>query len=292
MAEKTNPGFGDLEAPFRSFETSQTVLLPIPFDKTSSYGKGADAGPQALLEASRYVELWDIETQSEPYRSGIFTDAPILGDSPEELTSKSHKRVGELLKKRKFIISLGGEHSVSVGPIKAFSEHFQKLTVLQLDAHTDLRESYLGSRLNHACVMARAQEMVDRVVAVGIRSLDSTELGRVKADNVFYAERIVGQKGWVKEVVSRLGQQVYITLDLDVFDPSIMPSTGTPEPGGLGWYEVLAFLRTVFEQREVVGCDVVELAPTPANSAPDFLAAKLVYKMITYKHGLKRTNEH
>jgi agmatinase len=191
-------------------------------------------------------------------------------------------RIAEYLEDDKFTVVIGGEHSVAVGAIRAYAKRYPKMTVLQLDAHADLRPEYHGSKYNHACVMARVREVCP-FVQVGVRSMDIAEREFVVPENMFYAEQIVGRDDWIKKVVSRLSDDVYITIDLDALDPAIMPSTGTPEPGGLGWYETLALLRAVAEKKNVVGFDVTELCPTKDNHAPDFLAAKLIYKLLGYR---------
>ena len=264
------------------------AIIPAPYDGTSTWGKGADKGSSAIIEASANIEHYDIETDSEPYKVGIFTDEPVReNSSPQIMVEAVEKRVGEHLSKGKFPIVIGGEHSVSIGAIKAHAKKQKKLTILQLDAHSDLREEYHGSKYNHACVMARAKELCP-IVQVGIRSMDACEKPRVDKRRVFFAEDIHDKKGWIDKVVSLLKGDVYVTIDLDVFDPSIMPSTGTPEPGGLGWYEVLELMRLVFRKSNVTGFDVVEMCPNQANKAPDFLAAKLIYKLIGYKFGILR----
>ena len=186
----------------------------------------------------------------------------------------------------KFVVLVGGEHSVSIGAIQAHARRFPGMSVLQLDAHSDLREEYEGSRYNHACVMARARELCP-ITQVGIRSMDISEKPSMAPGQVFFAEKIQGRTSWIDEVVARLTDRVYITIDLDVFDPSIMPSTGTPEPGGLLWYEVLALMRAVCRSRTVVGLDVVEMCPVKTNWAPEFLAAKLIFKILAYKLGVR-----
>lgn len=272
---------------YSRYDNSRVSVVSIPFDGTSTWIKGADQGPKALLDASQNVELYDIETRSEPYEIGIYTADAILGETPEEVNEKSYKAIKKYLSDDKFVVSLGGEHSISYGPIKAHAEKYKDLTVLQLDAHTDLRESYEGSKFNHACIMARAIELASKTVAVGIRSMDSSELLRAHPDRIFYAEQMYRNSTWVEKALNQLSQNVYITLDLDVFDPAIMPSTGTPEPGGLGWYEALAFIKMVSEHRTLVGADIVELCPSE-NKAPNFLAAKLLYKLIAYKFFLSK----
>jgi len=275
----------DIPKQYRDPAKAKVVIVPVPYDKTSSWGKGADKGPAAILEASQIVENYDIESDSEPYKVGIFTDKPVTEDkSPEKMVQAVEKRISTHLANGKFPVLLGGEHSVSIGAIQAQVKKYGKVTVLQLDAHGDLRDEYHGSKCSHACIMARAQDIC-KTVQVGIRSMDTSEKPRAKKSNMFFAEKIAGKRGWIKKVLAALKGNIYVTIDLDVFDPSIMPSTGTPEPGGLLWYEVLDLLRPVFQKTNVTGFDVVEMCPNPKNKGPDFLAAKLVYKLISYKFG-------
>jgi agmatinase len=192
-----------------------------------------------------------------------------------------YSRVRTHLGRDKFVALLGGEHSVSIGSFRAHAEKFSDLTILQLDAHADLRPEYQNSRFNHACAMARARELAP-IVQVGIRSLDIAEREFILPDSIFYAEQIAGRTDWMDQAVEKLSANVYLTIDLDVFDPSIMPATGTPEPGGLLWYETIAFLRKVADSRKIVGLDVVELCPTPGNHAAVYLAARLIYKLLAY----------
>jgi len=275
-------GFGDLPEPFADPARARVAIIPVPYDGTSTWLKGADRGPEAIIDASAHLELYDIETGSEPYRRGVLTDSPVTeGSTPEAMAQAVEQRVAGHLQKGRFPVVLGGEHSVAIGAMRAAAARHAGVSFLQLDAHADLRPEYEGSSFNHACVMARAREL-GPIVQVGIRSLDASELQGLDPRRVFYAERLRGRRGWARQVVRSLGRQVYLTLDLDVFDPSIMPSTGTPEPGGLGWYQVLELAARLFREREVVGCDVVELAPS-SNRTPDFLAAKLVYKLLAYR---------
>lgn len=273
-----------------SYGKAAIVILPVPYDLTSSYVKGADLGPAACIEASKNVELYDIETRSETYLRGIHTAEPIGGSSSDELNNGVYSAVKRCLADGKFVVTLGGEHSISYGPIKAHAEKHPRMSILQLDAHSDLRDEYEGNPHNHACIMARAGEIVDNIVAVGIRSQDRDELKRAKPGKMFYAEDLIGhrrmQGDWMEEVLAQLGDEVYVTIDLDVFEIGLMPSTGTPEPGGLGWYDVIGLLRRVAETRKIVGFDVVELCPGE-NKAPDFLAARLVYKLLAYCFSLK-----
>jgi len=274
--------FGGLDKEFLSYEDSSIAVLPIPFDKTSSWMKGSERGPKAIIEASMNMELYDLETNYEVYKKGIFTSEEILSNNSEEMIKRVYDRATELIKDGKFIVALGGEHTVAFPVIKAHNNIFDDISILQLDAHSDMRDSYLGNKYSHACVMARVKEINDNIVAVGIRSLDSSELDNIDKNNTFFARDIHNTKNWIREAVSKLNKNVYISIDLDVFDPSIMPSTGTPEPGGLKWYPVIRLLREVCANKNVIGFDVVELCPTE-NKAPNFLAAKLIYKLLSYK---------
>ncbi|HDJ28063.1 MAG TPA: agmatinase [Proteobacteria bacterium] len=280
-----NSNFGDLPAQYATAEKAKIVIVPVPYDGTSTWIKGADRGPGAIIAASANMELYDIETACEVYKTGIFTDEPVTeAGSPEDMVSAVRERTDLHLKGGKFVVLLGGEHSVSIGSIRAHAERYEDLTVLQLDAHADLRAAYNGSKFNHACVMARAREVAP-IVQVGIRSMDSSERQFIDDDRIFFAKDIHDNRDWFCSAISKLTEKVYITIDLDVFDPSIMPSTGTPEPGGISWYDCLALLKNVAAQRDIVGFDVVELCPAEYNKAPDFLAAKLVYKLLSYKFG-------
>jgi agmatinase len=281
--------FGDFDDKFRNRDTAMVVLLPVPYDATSTYVKGSRNGPSAILEASYQLENYDIETGSEPYKVGIFTDEPVTGDySPEKMVEAVHYRVSELLASDKFVVTIGGEHSVSIGSIKAHAAKFEGLSVLQLDAHSDLRNEYQGSKFNHACVMARVKEFCP-IIQVGIRSMDISEMKSVERQRIFFAEDIYNDLGYIEKAIDKLTDNVYVTIDLDVFDPSLMSSTGTPQPGGLLWYDVLALLRAVCERKNVVGFDVVELCPNDNNKAPDLTAAKLIYKILAYRFAPQRS---
>jgi len=281
MAQINN--FGDLIEEYSDLDSAKVVIIPVPYDQTSTWIRGADKGPAAILAASANMELYDIETDSQVYTKGIFTHKAIEKKySTENMIEAVTEKARDYINKGKFIVVVGGEHSVSIGSIKAHVENNKDVTVLQLDAHCDLREEYNGSKFNHACVMARTREFAP-IVQVGVRSMDASEKESMKTDNIFFAKDIHQKKNWIQRAVSRLSDKVYITIDLDVFDPSIMPSTGTLEPGGLLWYDVLEFLKTVFDKKNVLGFDVVELCPNDNNKAPDFLAAKLIYKLLTYK---------
>lgn len=266
-----------------SEKSSQIIILPVPFDKTTTYQKGTDKGPEALIEASRNMELYDIETNSEVYLKGIYTDKPILADTSVDMLHLTYSRVKEWLKKNKFVVTLGGEHSISYAPIKAYAEHYGKITILQFDAHADLQSAYEGNPWSHASAMARVKEIpqVSKIVSVGIRSMSHAELPFHDPSLMFFAHKLEGK--WLDAMIKNLEDPVYITFDLDVFDSSLMPSTGTPEPGGLSWNQSMEILKRVMKEKNVIGCDVVELCPNPSNVAPDYLAAKLVYKLLSYK---------
>lgn len=278
--------FAGIPEDYAQLEQSEVVLLPVPYDGTSTYGKGADKGPEAIFDAAENMELYDIETNAEVYKKGIYLSDPVSEDeSPEAMTDAVEKEVSTYLEKDKFVTLLGGEHSVSIGSIRAFKKKYKDLTVLQLDAHSDLRAEYDGSPYNHACAMHEASKTCD-LIQVGIRSMDQSELQYVKDEFLFTSYAIRSNEFWKEDVTNLLGENVYITIDLDAFDPSIMPSTGTPEPGGLLWNETLDLLKMVFRNSNVVGFDIVELAPIEGLSAPDFMAAKLYYKLLSYKFHL------
>ena len=275
--------FAGIDKKYAEFEKAKILLQPILYDGTSTWGKGADRSLSAFLNAAENMELYDIETDSEVYRHGIHLLPELKGFmSPEEMVAAVHSKTKTILNSNKFPSFLGGEHSISIGIIRAFYEKYSDISVLQLDAHADLRESYAGSPFNHACALHEANEHT-RLVQVGVRSMDISEKQYLQKENCFFAKDITANHNWISTVLKRLGSKVYITVDLDVFDPSIMPSTGTPEPGGLLWYDVLELLKQVFKKREVLGFDIVELAPIDGQPASDFLAAKLYYKMLSYK---------
>lgn len=279
--------YGGLPDEYSKLENSKVVIIPVPYDGTSTWIKGADKGPEALIEASGNMELYDIATDKEVYKIGIHTMDPVHERrSPERMAREVEKAVSQMLRKKKFPVVIGGEHSVSIGAFKAFADFYKDndLTILQFDAHSDLRDEYEGSKYNHACVMARAAEVAP-ILQVGIRSMSFEERADVKADRIFYADYIhdVDQKTWMYDLLNKLGKNVYITIDLDVLDPSIMSSTGTPEPGGMQWYQMLEVLNQINQKTNIVGFDVVELCPMKYNKAPNFLAAKLIYQLLTYK---------
>jgi len=276
--------FGGNEVVY-NYQDSEIIIVPVPYDETSTWMKGADKGPDAVLEASVNLEFYDTETSSEAHLKGINTVAPVTEkETPQILVNAVYDRVLSLLSDKKFPVLIGGNHTVSIGAFKAFSEYFENLTILQLDAHADLRQIYEGSEFNHACAMARAREYAP-VVQVGIRSMSADELPLVQNDRIFYSHELYYDKNLYRKALDKLTDNVYITIDLDVFDPSIMPSTGTPEPGGPAYFELLHFMRDVIRNRNVVGFDVVELCPSPTNKSPDFIAAKIIYQLLSYRFG-------
>ncbi|MGB8657152.1 MAG: agmatinase [Candidatus Zixiibacteriota bacterium] len=288
------PNFLGLPTEFSEFEKSAFVILPVPYEETTTYQKGTKHGPKAIIAASQEVETFDEELKCEPYKAGIATLNPLetAAGGKESILDKVRRTIGELTGEGKRVVMLGGEHTISIGAVKAYKEKYADLSVLQLDAHADLRDSYQQNKLSHACVMRRIAEL-SHFVGVGIRNLsaEEDEFVRKSKTEIFFAQDMRnsdrwydsdGSHRWKEQVIKKLRSDVYLTLDLDVLDPSIMPAVGTPEPGGLLWYETLDFLKELVRLRNVVGFDVVELCPIPGLVAPDFLAAKLIYKIIGY----------
>lgn len=278
--------FGDFDEQYAKYENAQVVILPVPYDGTSTFVKGADKGPQAIIEASDSIEMWDIETQTEVYKKGINTAEPVLeNESPEMMVEAVYNRVSGFLKDGKFVVTIGGEHSVSCGSIKAYSEKYSNLSVLQIDAHADLREEYMGSKYNHACVMKRAKDWA-KIVQVGIRSVATEEKDFIERERVFYAHEIFQNNKWIKKAIGELTENVYLTIDLDGFDPSFLPSTGTPEPGGMNWWQVIELIDNLVKKRNLVGFDIVELCPNPNEKSSDVTAAKLLYRILSMKYAV------
>ena len=271
-----------------TLENSKVMLVTVPYDGTSTWGKGADKGPELFLDASENMELYDIETATEPYLEGVYLAGEVAEDSsPEAMTEAVYQKTKEMLQHDKLFTLFGGEHSVSIGSIRAVGEKYENLTVLQLDAHTDLRPEFHGSTANHACAVFEANQK-HNLVQVGIRSCDVEEMQYVPKGQCFWAHEIAENPNWIEDVLSKVSGNVYITIDLDAFDPSIAPSTGTPEPGGLAWYPTLKLLKKVFEKCNVVAFDIVELMDSANPKPTAFLAAKLYYKMLAYYHLSKK----
>lgn len=270
--------------PYGARASARVAILPVPFDKTTSYRHGTEKGPEALIEASRNVELYDIETHSEPYLQGIYTADPVEAETSEKMLAEVYRRTLELIDEGKFVVTLGGEHSISYAPIRAHADRYDLISVLHCDAHADLHPALDGNPWSHGSVMARVKELprVEKIVSVGIRSMSSEELHLLDTANTFFAHQLEGEL-WISQVMERLTDRVYISFDLDAFDASLMSSTGTPEPGGLFWNQTMKLLSRVIKEKNVIGCDVVELLPNPQMHACDFTAAKLVHKILSYR---------
>jgi agmatinase len=280
--------FGGIEEPdLCSFDAARVVVWPVSYEGTVSYGTGTGSGAMAIIDASRNMELYEEETDSEVYRIGIHTLPEFTAlDSPQEMMSALYGRARDLLGSGKFICMLGGEHSISAPVIRAHHEKFQDLSVLQIDAHADLRDSYDGTPHSHASIMARVvKDLSIPSVQVGIRSISGDEARALKnglPTKIYWARDIVGKVDWIDEAIASLTENVYLTIDIDGLDPSIVPTTGTPEPGGLGWYETLTLIRKLAERKRVVGMDLVEYSYFENYDSPAFLCSKLVYKTLAY----------
>jgi agmatinase len=287
--------FLGIEDEFSTFENSKAVILPVPYERTVSYGGGTKDGPNAILNASHYVEFYDEETRREIHRElGVATLQPLsfIDRTDEESLEQIYTTVTALLNEKKFMVMLGGEHTISQASIAAYAEKYRNLSVLHFDAHSDLRSDYLGSKYSHASVMARVCEFVDprRIVQIGIRAqcIEEAEFIQENGITTLYAHEIQSGKytkllkNWNDFAIDRLTDTVYVTFDVDGFDPSIMPATGTPEPNGLLWHETTKLLYQLGQRKRVVACDVVELAPLQGLHHPNLTTAKLVSKMINY----------
>lgn len=272
------------EIPDYSYEQARIIILPLGYEKTTSYGKGTANGPRAVLKASPFLEIYDEELDAEPFRQGIFTmPQPAFKNNPEQDFEEITQTILRLLKDEKFVISIGGEHSITFPLFRAFHRVFSDLSIVQLDAHADLRDTYQGSPFSHACVMHRVMELTTNITQVGIRSLsiEESQLIKEKGLRTIFAHQMYGQ--WPDDIINSLTENVYLTVDVDFFDPAFMPSTGTPEPGGFFWPETMSFLRRLFTSKNIVGCDVAELNPIKGFHAPDFAIARLIHKLIGYK---------
>ena len=274
--------FAAIPPRYADFETSRVVILPVPYDSTTEWRSGSRDGPMAIIDASQYLEHYDHELDRELYLVGIHTLRELRPSmrGPEETVARVNEVASDLVGKEKFVAMLGGEHSLTVGMVRALRERFDRLSVLQLDAHADLRDEYEDSKYSHACVMRRVLECCP-IVQVGIRSMSQEEYRFLAKNQLrpFFAQGLPLDE---EAIVSALSEDVYITIDLDVLDPSIMSAVSTPEPGGMSWHEVLRILRRVAERRRIVGFDVVELCPREGPLSCAFLAAKLAYKLIGY----------
>ncbi|HXH69103.1 MAG TPA: agmatinase [Pyrinomonadaceae bacterium] len=280
--------FGGIEeSEFSSFDSAQVLVLPVSYEGTVSFGTGTGAGAMAIIDASRNMELYDEETDAEVFKIGIHTleeFQPLA--TPEAMSNGLYERTKDLLDEEKFLCMLGGEHSVSAPVIRAHAEKFHNLSILQIDAHADLRDEYDGTPHSHASIMARVvKDLRIPSVQVGIRSISAEEARSLDSGipaKIFWAKDIVGRTGWIDAAIDLLTENVYLTIDIDGLDPSLVPTTGTPEPGGLGWYEVLTLIRKLAAKKNVVGMDLVEFSKMENSDAPAFLCAKLVYKSLAY----------
>ena len=279
---------GALPTP-RTLDDSAAVILPVPFDRTTSYVSGTQHGPRELLLASAQVELWDEEVGVDVHSRGLVTlpEMDLTTLTLDEAMETLRRTAAGLLGRDKFLVTLGGEHSITSPLVAAAAERHPGLGVLQVDAHADLRDSYLGERHSHACAMRRTMDYAP-LVQVGIRNISEDEARALPwlRTKIFYDWNMREDPAWIDRAVEALPERVYVTIDLDGLDPATMPAVGTPEPGGLSWRELTALLRRTFERRTVVACDVVELCPVPGLASPNFIAARLVYKLLTYKFGL------
>ncbi len=277
--------FGGIDPAYPTFEEAAFVVIPIPYDLTSTYQSGSRRGPHAILEASGNMELYDEELCKETYLTGIYTLSPVESDArgPGEMVHVIRHAAADVLDHDKIPVILGGEHSISFGVVQAMREKYPGISVLQLDAHADLRNYYQCSPYGHASVGRRISELCPLVQA-GIRSMSAEEAAFMKESSIrtFSADFILEENMWWEKICETLNGDVYITIDIDVLDPSIMPATGTPEPGGIYWKDILRLVRAVSSRCRVRGFDLVELSPIPGMVAPDFLAAKLVYRILGY----------
>ncbi len=277
--------FLDLPAEFSDPATAQYVVLPVPYEGTVTFGRGTAAGPEAIIAASHQVEWFDEELMGEFYRAGIATaEAVAPADTPDEQMQRIRTAAGPIVEAGKFLLALGGEHSITVPLVEAAADHHGEISVLQIDAHADLRDTYNGTKYSHACVMRRVLEITDRIAQVGIRSFsrDDFEARPERVGNFITPKMVAEDSGWVEKVLALLGEKVYLTVDIDGFDPSEAPGTGTPEPGGLTWRQVTGLVRRVAAERSIVAADIVEVSPIPGSGVTEFLAARLAYKIIAY----------
>lgn len=280
--------FSGYQPDSRTLERAWAVVLPVPFERTTSYVAGTRNAPREILLASNQVELYDDEMATDAHMEGVFTlpEMELPAADIETAIGEIRRVARGLVPLGKFLVVLGGEHSVTVPVVEAFAERMADLCVLQIDAHSDLRDSYQGSRYSHACAMRRVVERVP-ATQVAIRSVSREEAEALPGlpTTIYYDRTMRRDPEWMARVVESLGPRVYLTIDCDGLDPAIMPAVGTPEPGGLSWAELLTLIRMVISEREVVGCDVVELCPLPGLIAPTFLCAKLISKILAYRFG-------
>ena len=292
--------FLGLGPPLSDYGRARVALLPIPYDATASYRAGTRHGPAAIIEASQHVEWFDEELGREFQRCGIATLEPVppVVAGPEDMHQEIYRRARRVVRDGKFLFGVGGEHGITSALIRATAQRHRNMSVLQIDAHTDLRDTYQGSKYSHACVMRRSLDYVDRITAVGIRSMSLEEHRFIKKNaattdgcslTVIKASDCHRDDEWIERVLTGLGETVYVTIDIDGFDPACAPGTGTPEPGGLDWLQVTSLLRRVADEKRIVGADLVEVLPLPGQAITEFLAARLIYKLIAYIESARRS---
>lgn len=268
---------------YAKLDTSKVVLIPVPFDGTVNWQKGAANGPKAFLDASEHMELYDPETDTEVYKNGIFLADEIQEtSSSENMIRAVHASTKEFIRKNKFVTLVGGEHSISIGSIKAFNECFDNLTVVHIGAHANVRKEFNGTSFNNACAYSDASQSTN-LIQIGIRSMDAIEKTIVDEDKTFYAHEMVNDDYWMENAIDLMTNNVFLSFNLNALDMSLIRSTSYPEPGGLFWYETLEFLQKLFKEKNVVGFDLTDLCPNPNDKASDYLASKLYYKMLSYK---------
>jgi agmatinase len=289
MNKRTYAGISEQ---FSKIDTSKIVLIPVPYDGTSDWQKGANKGPEAFLEASENIELFDIETKSEVYKNGIFlAEAVTENSSPEKMVAAVHATIKSYIKKNKFVTLFGGEHTMSIGSVRAFNECFNSLTVVHIGAHAHLKKEYKGTTCNRKTAMFEASQNTN-LIQVGIRSMDAIETTIMDPDRTFFAHDLAQDDYWMENAIDLMTENVFISFDLSGIDSSILPSTASPVPGGLFWYETLGFLQTIFKEKNVVGFDIAELCPNEHQKSSNIIAAKLYYKMLTYKFENSEDSEY
>ena len=284
--KRNSKQFLDIRPEFSNFDSSAVAILPVPYEGGISFGKGAASGPKAVIDASCYLELYDEVIKAEPYRMGLVTMKPLFGRKNAISMQKSiYQSVHSLINKDKFVIGIGGDHSISIGFVKALVEKYSKISVIQLDAHSDLRDTYEDNSLSHACVMSRIREYTNDTLQIGIRSMSVEESKKIKKENLSVTTMHDYRKPDfdLESALNCVPDPVYLSVDVDVFDWSVIRSTGTPEPGGFLWDEAMALLEKLFSQKNIIGFDLVELSAQPGDINSPFAAAKLIYKMLGFK---------
>lgn len=291
MAQELNTEnnfLGITEQELYSYNSCKVVIQSAPYEHTSSYLQGSNIGPSAIIEASHYVEFFDEETAQEAYKKlGIATLEPMdfEGKVNKDAIDLIEAETLKHLNQNKFVVSLGAEHTVSLGFVKAFQQKFEDFSVLQIDAHSDLRSAYNDNPYSHASVLARIHDLNIPICQVGIRAQCKEEYDLIQSSpliNTWYAHMIQENDDWMEDCVNALKDKVYITIDADGFDPSVMPAVGTAEPGGLMWHQGLKFLKLVAEKKQIIGFDIVECAPKEGEILTQFNLAKLLYKILGY----------